>query len=133
VLLDVSATIPTMVGRSNGIYIVSNPVQTKENFADRWQRHPHRAERFFDWIAQVQADLSDLSAERGVDSVLGKMAKAFGERAATAAERSAGTNLFDTRTRGALGMSAGTGALVLGAGRTVRPHNFHGDPPQRQP
>jgi hypothetical protein len=133
VLLDVSATMPTMVGQSNGIYIVSNPVQLKENFADRWQRHPRRAERFFEWIAQVQADLSGLGVERGIDSVLEKMAKAFGERAATAAERSTGTNLFDTRTRGELGMSAGTGALVLGAGRTVRPHNFHGDPPQRQP
>jgi hypothetical protein len=131
VLLHVSANMPSKVEQQGGIYVVSNPVQPKENFADRWQAHPRRAQMFFDWIERAYADFASLGAERGVDTVLQKVAKAFGDRAAESAERSTGAELFETRRRGGLGMTAGTGALVLGAGRTVRPHDFHGDPPAR--
>jgi len=129
VLLDVTAKMPGLVEWRDGMYVVSNPVQPKENFADRWQTHPRRAERFFEWIQQAQADLGGLGSERGMDTVLRKVAKAFGERAAERAGRVAGSGLFETRRAGRLGMAAGTGALVSDAGRTVRPHTFHGDPP----
>ena len=63
-----------------------------------------------------------------MDTVLEKVAKAFGERAAERAGRAAGSGLFETRTAGALGIASGTGALMSGGARTVRPHTFHGDP-----
>jgi hypothetical protein len=128
-LLDVTARMPTLVERRDGIYVVSNPIQPKENFADRWQAHPSRAERFFEWIQQAHADVAGLGSERGVDTVLEKVAKALGERAAEHAGRAAGSGLFETRTAVGLGMAAGTGALTSGGSRTVRPHTFHGDPP----
>lgn len=128
VLLNVTATMPTLVQEQNGIYIVANPVQPKENFADRWQRHPRRAQRFFEWVEQAHADFAGIGSEHGVDTVLEKVAKAFGGRAA---ERAAGSGLFETRRSGQLGMAAGTGGLVVGAGRTVPPHTFHGDAPAR--
>lgn len=128
-LLDVTERMPTHVERRDGIYVVSNPIQPKENFADRWQAHPRRAERFFEWIHQAHADVAGLGSERGVDTVLEKVAKTFGERAAERAGRAAGSGLFETRTAGGLGMAAGTGALTSASGRNVRPHTFHGDPP----
>ncbi len=128
VLLDVTATMPALIEQQNGSYVVPNPVQTKENFADRWKDQPHRARRFFEWAEQAQTDFAGLGSQRGVDSVLEKMAGVFGERAAERAGRTAGTNLFEARRSGQLAMAAGTGALVTGSRRTVRPHTFHGDP-----
>jgi Zn-dependent peptidase ImmA (M78 family)/transcriptional regulator with XRE-family HTH domain len=134
VLRDVTATMPTLIERDNGIYVVSNPVQTKENFADRWKSNPRRAQRFFEWAEQAQADFAGIGSERGVDTVLEKMAKAFGQGAAQHAERVTGSQLYETRRSGQLAMAAGTGALIIGTHRAVRPHTFHGDPgPQGDP
>jgi hypothetical protein len=126
-LLNVTAKVPTLVEQRDGNFVVPNPIQPKENFADRWQAHPRHAERFFEWIRQAHADVAGLGSERGVDTVLEKVAKAFGERAAERAGRAAGSGLLEARIAGGLGMAAGTGELTSGEGRTVRPHDFHGD------
>lgn len=131
VLLDVTVTMPTLVEQQGGVLVVANPVQPKENFADRWKRHPDRARRFFDWAEQARADFAGLGAERGVDTVLEKLAKAFGGQAAERAERATGSDLLEARRAGRLGMAVGTGGLVAGTGRIVRPHTFHGDHPAR--
>jgi Zn-dependent peptidase ImmA (M78 family)/transcriptional regulator with XRE-family HTH domain len=127
VLLHVTGAMPTLVEQEGGVYIVANPVQKKENFADRWQNHPHRAQRFFEWIQQAHADLAGLGSERGMDRVLEKMGKVFGRRAAEQAGRAAGARLLETRRDGRLSMAPVTGALVTGSGSLVRPHTFHGD------
>jgi Zn-dependent peptidase ImmA (M78 family)/transcriptional regulator with XRE-family HTH domain len=128
VLIDVTTAMPTFVEKHNGVYVVSNPVQQKENFADRWKDHPHRAQRFFEWVEQARTDFAGIGSDVGVDSALEKMAGAFGDRAAERAARAAGTHLFEARRSGQLAMAAGTGALATGGRRTVRPHAFHGDP-----
>lgn len=133
VLRDVTATMPTLVERQNGAYVVSNPAQPKENFADRWQRHPRRAQWFFEWARRVQADFAELGSTRGVDTVLEKLGTAFGARAAQRAAQTAGARLSEARRRGTLAMAPITGALTSGTSRPVRPHTFHGDPPQPQP
>ena len=127
VLLGVTAAMPSLVQLVNGVYAVPNPVQEKENFADRWKTHPDRARRFFEWAEQAQTDFAAIGSERGVDTVLEKMARVFGERAAQRAEQVAGSRLFETRRHRQLAI-AGTGALVTGTSRVVRPHTFHGDP-----
>ena len=41
-------------------YHIDNPTYTgpeKENFADKWNEHPERAEAFFQWLKQAQNDL----------------------------------------------------------------------------
>ncbi|HKB30259.1 MAG TPA: nucleotidyltransferase [Streptosporangiaceae bacterium] len=127
VLLGVTSAMPDLVENHDGVVIVANPVQPKENFADRWQLHPARARRFFEWAERARADFAGLGSARGTDTVLEKISKALGDRAAERAERAAGSRLREARRSGRLGMAAGTGALVAGAGRTVRPHTFHGD------
>lgn len=64
--------------KKNDKYYIENPSYTgyeKENFADKWNEHPERAESFFDWIEQAKTNLInciemfDNNAEVG--SVLG--------------------------------------------------------------
>jgi hypothetical protein len=130
VLADVTAKMPSLVRYDDGVYTVRNPVQPKENFADRWQTHPDRAERFFRWMEQAQADFAALGAERGLDRILEKTATAFGTRPAYRAAEVFGTRLRDSRQAGQLGVTAGAATLIPGASRAVRPHHFHGDSPR---
>lgn len=37
---------------------VPNPVNPLENFADKWQEHPQREEKFRSWLSTVRADLN---------------------------------------------------------------------------
>jgi hypothetical protein len=128
VLAGITAKMPSLVQCVNGTYLVCNPVQKGENFADRWQKHPERAERFFQWMEQAQADFADLGAQRGLHHILEKTAATFGSRAAEGAEEAFGTGLRESRRAGRLGMLPGAATLVPGARRTVPDHHFHGDP-----
>lgn len=126
VLADVTAKMPGLVEVRNGLYWVANPVQSEENFADRWRSHPARADRFFEWMEQVQKDVTGYGSDLGVDRVLEKIAKSFGERPAQRAGESLGSRISSARDAGLLGMGAGTGLLGAAARRPVPQHTFHG-------
>lgn len=42
---------------SNGNYVIKNPVNDKENFADKWNLYPERKVAFFKWIEELKYDL----------------------------------------------------------------------------
>ncbi len=47
---------------TDGKYYIENPCYTgedKENFAEKWNDHPNRAEAFFEWIEQAKTNLID--------------------------------------------------------------------------
>jgi hypothetical protein len=130
VLVDTTSRMPGLIERRDGVWWVPNPVREKENFADRWDGHPTRAEAFFRWIEQAQEDFAGFGVDAGVDRVVRKLAKSFGERAAKHAGSSYATSLSETRDRGKLGMAAGSGMLgAVPKGKPSIPrHTFHGDP-----
>ena len=45
----------------NGKYYITNPAYPNENYADKWNEHPERAQTFFTWLKQAQQDLSSKS------------------------------------------------------------------------
>src|SRR5581483_7246826 len=97
-----------------------------ENFADRWNGKPQRAQAFFDWIEQAYADFSGLGRDLGLDDVIAKMAESLGEAPATRAGERFGAERARRRNTGVLGVSA-TGALGVTQSRPVPRHTFHGD------
>lgn len=42
---------------SNGNYVIKNPVNDEENFADKWIMYPKRKEAFFEWLTDLKNDL----------------------------------------------------------------------------
>ena len=132
VMLDITHKMPGLIERRNGVYWVENPVHPDENFADRWRGHPGRDRRFFEWMEQAQADFGGYGAELGVDRMLEKIAKSFGEGPAKRAGGILGSGLSRAREAGLLGMGAGTGLLSTATRRPVPQHTFHGDPPGRR-
>jgi hypothetical protein len=39
-------------------YVIKNPTDALENFADKWEEHPERASAFFEWLKQAREDFS---------------------------------------------------------------------------
>lgn len=129
VLVDVTKKMPTLIEHENGVWVVRNPVQPKENFADRWRTKPGSDERFFRWLHQAGVDFAAIGEERGIDTKLTKIGKSFGEAPKRAAAAKLGIGMREAREAGKLGAAAATGTLgaVTTKSRPVRPHVFHGD------
>lgn len=75
-------------------YVILNPTDALENFADKWEEHPERAEAFHDWLREAQRvflkilDVSDQivineHVSKGIGKDLGGrvLAKAMGTTA----------------------------------------------------
>ena len=41
----------------NGKYIIRNPINEEENFADKWAIYPQRKEAFYSWVEDLKKDL----------------------------------------------------------------------------
>ena len=41
----------------NGKYIIRNPINKNENFADKWEIYPERKDAFYSWVEGLKKDL----------------------------------------------------------------------------
>lgn len=83
-LKKIARDMPKHIVQRDGKYLIVNPAYSKENFADRWNEEPKRAEHFATWVQRVQRDL-DAIAQSPASSVLTKLGTVFGEGAAKGA------------------------------------------------
>jgi hypothetical protein len=77
-----------------GRYVIANPVEERENFADRWLWHPVRADRFYEWLEAARHDFAEIGNATHTDDLLARTALALGKKAADAAQY-----VIDTVTR----------------------------------
>ncbi len=127
-ILGAASGMPKFVGREGGKWSVPNPVQPQENFADKWSDYPERAEHFYAWLSQLEADLGAAGEERGLNKVAARLAESFGRDPIERAAERLGDDVLETRKRGELGFDKSSGALTaVGVGATkVKPHDFYG-------
>lgn len=131
VLDDITDRMPSFVRHDGQRYIIANPVEPRENFADRWHGKADRAEAFFRWIEQAKTDFDELARiGGGLDTVISKMASVLGDHPAQEAGRSLSRGIVGSRHQGQLSYGAGTGTLAAAAAsrtrRVTRDHDFHG-------
>ena len=117
--------MPRYIEKINGRWWVKNPV-ADENFADKWENHPERREKFLRWLDALTTDLRDARMERGLDMVHARLAKSFGEGPTHSAMAALGAEYRTNREDGRLRVAT-TGALGVSAGLKVPRHSFHGD------
>jgi hypothetical protein len=110
----------------DGVYWVENPVNPEENFADRWETHPQRATRFFDWLKDVEDALQVAANQEGLQKVASSLSESFGEGAVGRAVSSYGESMRRQRENGKLKMAATTGTLGTAGNIKVKAHNFFG-------
>lgn len=46
-------------------YVVENPINPEENFADKWPAHPKRQQNFFRWLEAVSNDINVIFKSKG--------------------------------------------------------------------
>jgi hypothetical protein len=71
--------------KKDGEWRVLNPVNPKENFADKWAESPRKATVFFEWLDLIEKQHKELLTEPGFDKIGEYLTEAFGAREASAA------------------------------------------------
>ena len=79
-LLKVISTMEDYITKdTDGNYLISNPVNPSENFADKWPKHPKRKDNFFRWLRQVKADVNDIINSTSLQ-LRANVGRSFGEK-----------------------------------------------------
>ncbi len=109
-------------------WFIWNETTAGENFAEKWNRRPERAEAFFTWHTRFCSDLVQLEAVRGIDRLGDVLKGLFGSRPANAAIDSLTERVSTARRAGNLRVAPAIG-LSVGAvpmSTSVRANTFYG-------
>jgi hypothetical protein len=105
---------------------VLNPVEPRENFADRWRAKPVLEKRFHEWLEKFAEDVREASSQHGLQKVAVRLSESFGEQPVQKAMEGLGETYKSTREHGGLAFAAGTGVLSGAGELRVRNHGFFG-------
>jgi len=131
-LFDVIGRMPDTIEmrRVNGRdqWFIWNETTEGENFAEKWNRRPERAEVFFTWHTSFCSDLVELKAVRGLDGLGNTLKSLFGSRPVNAAMDALTERVSTARRAGELHVAPAIGLSVgaLPASTSVRANTFHG-------
>lgn len=119
--------MPSLIKTDAAEYpVVRNPVNPRENFADKWRENPKKKQRFLDWIEAAKRDLEDL-AGTSLPGMVRALTPLLGEHAGEEAMKKYGETIQGSRTAG-LRATATTGALGITSAqaRPIPRHTFYG-------
>ncbi|WP_276090470.1 nucleotidyltransferase [Pedobacter sp. JY14-1] len=105
---------------------VPNPVNPRENFADKWQVEKQRETKFYGWLKKVKEDLSNIEMQKGIYNIGETLKPLFGTRVVNDALNGVGKNLNDLRESKNLTAAVGTATLGIGYSKSVPKHTFDG-------
>lgn len=125
-LLQVVGDMSDYIEKKNGIWIVSNPVEQRENFADRWAKDPDLADQFFAWLKVLRRQLEAADEERGLHRIAARLSEGFGGEVVEKAAARIGASYREEREKGRLGFTPTTGLLSSAGTTRVRNHDFYG-------
>ena len=125
-LISLVRNMPKGIQKLNGVWWIPNPINPKENFADKWNEEPQRATRFFQWLEQVEADLTKAQQQVGIHRVGESLAPIFGSDVVQKSIESFGRDMDATQQRGDLKMATKTGMLGT-VGSTVPKNTWYGE------
>lgn len=128
-LTAISAGMRDGIKTKNGEYWVPNPINPEENFADKWKKteEPQRAERFFEWLDQVEKDLSIVSQQTGLHRIVESLSPMLGESLVKRSAVRYGEKMSKQRTNGKLRMATASGILGTDGARSVPKHTNFGN------
>ena len=110
-LVNIVNGMPHYIQNKGKVSLVLNPVNPLENFADKWQRHPQKAQNFRRWLQQVNSDLITALQLKDIRAAGDSLKSGFGEKVINEAMKS-----FPSSSTGT------TSALVIG--KTRLPSRF---------
>lgn len=108
-------------------WFIWNETTAGENFAEKWNSDPSRAEAFFDWHARAGADLDRLAVVEGLDRLTKSLRESFGDGPVSKVMNEVTQRVSSARQGGHLGVIPALGLTASsGLGASVRPNTFFG-------
>jgi hypothetical protein len=104
---------------------VENPVDKRENFADKWEAFPIREKNFYLWIDEAKKYFYTLLQKEGSQLLNESLQKGFGDKIVKRTFSAIGENTRIIRENGGLGIT-GAGIISESAARKVPNHTFYG-------
>ena len=127
VINDMHNYIEDKYDNEKGVWykFIGNPVNSAENFADKWRENPNKQKKFYDWLAAVKIDIQETTQQTGSHNIMERLSTSFGDREVRKAFSNIGdrarllteqgNNRFDTKL-----------GVMAGAANVIKPHNFYG-------
>lgn len=78
-LLALVKSMPNYIQLIDGVYWVTNPVNQKENFADKWIDQPQRRIKLLKWLQSFEAKLMNLHSYQNINDTQNLLHDLFGE------------------------------------------------------
>jgi hypothetical protein len=106
-LMSILARMDHYILHDGHKYLIPNPTDPLENFADKWVAHPERAEAFFEWLERARAEFGAAAALVERQSITDTLAKGVGRGPAERAQarRRTGAGMLRTASAAAAGSS----------------------------
>lgn len=89
-LVEMIRDMPSFIERRDGKWLVVNPVDPAENFADKWNENPDRPNAFFAWLEKLREDFSRATQAESLHEVVKALTPALGSGPLTKAIRALG-------------------------------------------
>lgn len=120
VLIDVIAGMTDFIQFLRGRWYIWNETTANENFAEKWNSHPDRAQSFFSWHRKLVEDMTSLRTIEGIDRIARRLDDALGEGPASVAVAHIEDAVSSARRSGALRYGT-SGLIAAPAIATVAP------------
>ncbi|MCD8293683.1 MAG: nucleotidyltransferase [Clostridia bacterium] len=110
---------------SQGNYLIPNPVNVEENFADKWKTHPRRQTNFFRWLTQVESDIEKIFTINRTE-LPAFLKNIFGETVIYSAYARMGKDFKEVVDRNDLKVTPACSIGLVGKGMNAR-NTFYGN------
>lgn len=128
-IVNILSNMHYHIEQRRGLYWISNPVDSAENFADKWNSDPKRAEAFYKWLEIAKHDfISKAASCYGLDQLYKLFSNKLGDQPVNRAFKSIGNEMREKRENNKL-YSAGLGGSLLSkdsGNLLVKGHTFFG-------
>ena len=112
----------------NGNVLIQNPVNKKENFADKWPSNPERKEAFFKFMDDLKYDLvtNKVLLEGNIREQADAYKKLFGENMVNKVYENIAQKTREEREKSNMYLKENGNLTTEKTNITVRNHNFYG-------
>lgn len=81
IMVAILNAMPEYILKSYGKWYIQNPVDPKENFADKWNENNSKAKIFFEWLSKFKFDFQQSFAKGDIQSAINFIKPNYGSRA----------------------------------------------------
>jgi len=108
------------------IYVIPNETTAGENFAEKWNEDPRRADAFYEWHEDLVETLEDFVRAEGEDEVSVQLSEAFGSSVVDPVFAEVNRAVNAARAARTLAITVAAGLSTSARAAPVRGNTFYG-------